>query len=72
MADTTPPPPPAPVPMSTSVMSRLRNYFLAGILVTAPIAITLYFAWSVIDYVDSFVDRLIREAEGIDVRVFPN
>ncbi|MBX7198531.1 MAG: DUF502 domain-containing protein [Rhodospirillaceae bacterium] len=41
--------------------ARLRNYFLAGILVTAPIAITLYFAWSMVDYVDSRVTALLPE-----------
>jgi len=35
--------------------ARLRNYFLAGILVTAPIGITLYTAWAVISWVDKTV-----------------
>lgn len=42
-------------------MTRLRNYFLAGLLLTAPIGITLYVAWKVVDYIDSAVTSLIPE-----------
>ena len=71
MSDMTPPPhetqPPSrplQVRLSTmhlSVAARLRNYFFAGLLVTAPIAITIYFAWSMVDYVDSRVTSLIPD-----------
>jgi uncharacterized membrane protein len=44
-----------------SVALRLRNYFFAGVLVTAPIAITLYFAWSVVDWVDGHVTALFPD-----------
>lgn len=47
------------MPWRQSLAVRLRNYFLAGLLVTAPISITLYFAWSIVDYVDSTVNALI-------------
>ena len=46
-------------PWRQSLAARLRNYFLAGILVTAPISITAYAAWIVVDYIDSFVTGLI-------------
>lgn len=52
---------PPRVSMRSSVAARLRNYFLAGILVTAPIAITIYFAWSMVDYVDSRVTAVLPE-----------
>ncbi len=42
-----------------SLMARLRAYFLAGILVTAPIGITVYLAWIFIDFVDRQVTPLI-------------
>lgn len=42
-----------------SLGSRLRTYFLAGILVTAPITITLYAAWIFVDFVDGKVTPLI-------------
>lgn len=40
-------------------MARLRNYFLAGILVTAPISITFWLTWRVITFVDDRVTPLI-------------
>jgi len=55
---------------------RLRAYFLAGILVTAPIAITIALAVSIINYIDDTVvpliparynpDTYLREYLGID------
>ena len=35
-----------------SPMARLRNYFLTGLVVCAPLAITAYLAWSFIGWVD--------------------
>lgn len=46
-------------PKRLSLIGRLRNYFLAGLLVTAPIAITIYIAWVVVNFVDSRVTPLI-------------
>ncbi len=45
----------------SSVAARLRNYLLTGILVTAPIGITIYLAWGFIDLVDTTVTPLIPE-----------
>lgn len=39
--------------LKTSGMTRLRNYFLTGFVVCAPLAITAYIAWSLIGWVDS-------------------
>jgi uncharacterized membrane protein len=41
------------------VVARLRVYLLAGILVTAPISITIYISWIFIDFVDSKITPLI-------------
>ena len=41
------------------LMVRLRAYFMAGILITAPISITIYLAWLFITYVDGKVTPLI-------------
>lgn len=41
------------------MMTRLRNYFLTGFIVTAPLAITAYLAWSLIGWVDSWVKPYI-------------
>lgn len=40
-------------------MGRLRAYFLAGILVTAPIAITVYIAWWFVSLIDGYIRPLI-------------
>jgi uncharacterized membrane protein len=40
-------------------MARLRNYFLAGVLVTAPISITFWLTWRVITFIDSRVTPYI-------------
>lgn len=45
--------------VSTSGMARIRNYFLTGVVVCAPLAITLYIAWSFIGWVDSWVKPYI-------------
>lgn len=42
-----------------SLLARLRAYLFAGILLTAPIAITLYIAWIVINFVDQSVARAL-------------
>ena len=34
------------------LFTRLRNYFLTGIIVTAPIVLTIYLTWQFIDWVD--------------------
>ncbi len=40
-------------------MTRLRNYFLTGFIVCAPLAITIYIVWSLIGWVDSWVRPFI-------------
>ena len=42
-----------------SFWARFRNYFLAGILVTAPIGITFWLAWKVVGFVDNSVRPLV-------------
>ena len=39
--------------------ARLRRYFLAGVLITAPIGITAYLAWIFVDFIDRTVTPLI-------------
>lgn len=50
---------PPPKPMRVGFWPRLRGYFFAGILVTAPIAITVYVALLLISFVDERVFSLI-------------
>ena len=42
-----------------SGMTRLRNYFLTGFIVCAPLAITAYITWSFVGWVDSWVKPYI-------------
>jgi uncharacterized membrane protein len=42
-----------------SGMTRLRNYFLTGFIVAAPLAITVYIVWSFIGWIDSWVKPYI-------------
>ena len=41
---------------------RLRGYFLAGVLITAPIVITFYISWLLIRWVDSKITPLLPDA----------
>ncbi len=39
--------------------SRIRRYFIAGILVTAPVSITLYLTWLFVSFVDGYVNSIL-------------
>ena len=51
--------PPTPKRLRVGFAARLRNYFLAGILVTAPLGITFWIAWNLIEFIDDRVTPLI-------------
>lgn len=53
-------------PHKTSGMTRLRNYFLTGFIVAAPLAITVYIVWSFIGWIDSWVKPYIPAAYSPD------
>jgi uncharacterized membrane protein len=46
----------------TGVAARLRNYFLTGLVVAGPLAITAWLIWSVVNWVDDFVRPFIPPA----------
>ena len=48
-----------PLPFHLGLLARLRAYFLAGVLVTAPVAITFYIVWLIVSFIDDRVSRLI-------------
>ena len=52
--------------LSLSAMTRLRNYFLTGVVITAPVAITAYLAWSFVRWVDSWVKPYIPSVYNPD------
>jgi uncharacterized membrane protein len=45
---------------------RLRTYFLAGVVVAAPIAITIWLVWSIVSLFDTWVKPLIPERYNPD------
>src|SRR5579862_2974088 len=55
--DDLPPTEPAALPPEThtGVMGRLRNYFLTGLIVAGPVAITLWLTWWFVTWVDGLV-----------------
>lgn len=71
MSDDNPTPPPEPPPTLANgerlilpakrpgVVTRLRNYLVAGIVVTAPIGITLWLLWAFVNFVDKKVLPLV-------------
>src|SRR4030095_452237 len=49
-------------PASLHIGGRLRGYFLTGLIVVGPVAITLYVVWWFINLVDAWVKPLIPPA----------
>src|SRR5215468_7180383 len=49
----------APEPPHHSVASRIRNYFLTGLIVAGPVAITIWLVWSFVTWVDDLVRPFI-------------
>ncbi len=49
------------LPKKRSVGTRLRNYFLTGFVIAAPLAITAYLTWNFIGWVDGWVKPYIPE-----------
>lgn len=47
-------------------MTRLRNYFLTGLIICAPLAITAYLVWSMIGWVDGWVKPYLPNAYNPD------
>jgi uncharacterized membrane protein len=63
--DDLPPPtvPAQPVPEAhTGLMARFRNYFLTGLVVAGPIAITFYLTWWFVTWVDGLVRPFVPVA----------
>ena len=53
-------------PTKLSAVSRLRNYFLTGLIICAPLAITAYLTWTLIEWVDSWVKPYIPDIYNPD------
>ena len=46
---------PLPEVHHAGLMARFRNYFLTGLIVAGPVAITLYLTWWFVTWVDNLV-----------------
>src|SRR5881392_4427575 len=59
-----PPVPPAELPpeVHSGFMGRFRNYFLTGLVVAGPIAITFYLTWWFVTWVDGLVRPFVPVA----------
>ena len=63
-------------PRRASLFSRLRSSFLTGLVVIAPVWLTIWLIWSVVGWIDGFVlpwvpnsyqpDKLIQDFLGLD------
>src|ERR1700687_2726602 len=62
--DLPPTAPPAELPpdVPRGFMARFRNYFLTGLVVAGPIAITFYLTWWFVNWVDSLVRPFVPTA----------
>src|SRR5437763_7200629 len=49
-------------PTHPGVASRIRNYFLTGLIVAGPVAITIWLIWSFVTWVDDLVRPFIPVA----------
>jgi uncharacterized membrane protein len=48
-----------PEPVHHSIASRIRTYFLTGLIVAGPVAITIWLVWSFVTWVDDLVRPFI-------------
>src|SRR5680860_1269290 len=49
-------------PTSSHIGARLRGYFLTGLIIVGPVAITVYVVWWFINLVDGWVKPLIPQS----------
>lgn len=60
-SDLPPPPAPAPPKSGSHFGARLRNYFLTGLIVAGPVAITLWLTWSFVTWVDGLIRPFVPQ-----------
>lgn len=54
-------------PANRSTIASLRNNFLTGLIVVAPVVITIYLTWTIITFVDAQVVPLVPPPLRIDI-----
>jgi uncharacterized membrane protein len=66
MITETPPPspvlPPPEISRQGAALARLRTYFLTGVVIAGPIAITIYLTWWFVSLVDNWVKPIVPTA----------
>lgn len=55
-----------------AVGNKLKRYFFTGILVTAPLGLTIYIAWSIVSFVDEHIKPIIPEPWRMESAVWPH
>ncbi len=53
-------------PKKSRYITRLRNYFFTGLVICAPLAITVYLTWSLIEWVDGWVKPYLPDLYNPD------
>lgn len=53
-------------PRGIGIGARIRNYFLTGLVVAAPLSITIYITWSFINFVDDSIKPWLPELYNPD------
>ncbi|MGH6671216.1 MAG: DUF502 domain-containing protein, partial [Xanthobacteraceae bacterium] len=54
--------PPGAARPTSGIVSRVRNYFLTGLIVAGPVAVTLWLVWWFVTWVDNWVRPFIPTA----------
>ncbi len=57
---------PTPAPFHRSLAARVRSWFLTGLVVFGPVAVTAYIAWFVIDTIDGWVKPWLPQSLSPD------
>jgi len=62
-----------PVKSAPGVMSRIRTYFLTGLIVAGPVAVTLWLIWTFVTWVDNlvrpFIPKMYRPETYLPVNI---
>ncbi len=59
-----------PPPPKRSVLASFRSSFLTGVIVIAPVGLTIWLIWTVIGWIDGFVLPLVPDAYRPDNLIF--
>lgn len=53
-------------PPRPGAMTRLRNYFLTGLIIAGPLGITAYLTWSIVQWIDGWIKPFIPSVYNPD------